>query len=35
MEKSRYEECEIEVILFESSDIICDSNFDGEWGNND
>ncbi len=34
MEKTNYEECEIEVIFFEGKDVICDScNFDGEWAN--
>ena len=33
MEKTNYEECEIEVITFEGKDVICDSgHFDGEWG---
>lgn len=33
MEKINYEECEIEVIVFEGMDVICDSNdpFGGEW----
>ena len=33
MEKTNYEECEIEVIFFEGKDVICDSCFDGEWAN--
>jgi len=35
MEKTNYEECEIEVITFEGSDVIVTSptnDFDGEWG---
>lgn len=31
MEKINYEECEIEVIVFEGMDVICDSTFDGEY----
>ena len=34
MEKTNYEDCEIEVITFEGKDVICDScNLDGEWAN--
>ena len=32
MEKTNYEDCEIEVITFEGTDVICDGDFDGEWG---
>ena len=28
MERIEYEECEIEVIVFDGQDVICDSNFD-------
>ena len=31
MEKINYEECEIEVIVFDGVDVICGSDFDGEW----
>ena len=32
MEKINYEECEIEVIIFDDVDVICQSDpFDSEW----
>ena len=30
MERIEYEECKIEVIVFDGKDVICDSNFDTE-----
>jgi hypothetical protein len=35
MEKINYEVCEIEVIVFDEIDVICQSDpFDGEWAEN-
>ena len=31
MEKVEYEECKIEVIYFNSNDVITDSEFDSGW----